>query len=310
MKEKLSSEDYQSSLFIILPILYIILAFTIFTYPLNPLIIAFLPIPLFLGLIFLIMGSFLKNQRNGSRIRMIGWMVFSAYWATQPQTLYFAEQQDLINALICIIGIFVLCYFAYREWFSLKTDDYEASLQWIAGASALAGFIYFLFELTPLSTILIDIVAVQSGLLLNLFTGEVIVNPPFLAYKTAYIRIIFACTAVQSMVIFIGMILPLPNVELKRKVQGILITVVPVYFLNLIRNALITYLVGIYGNDFFSIAHNYIGKGGSLLALIVILFFVVKYVPEVFDHILALTDLPKKQGPIERMLSKILRRNS
>ena len=308
MAEKTSNEDFQSSLFIILPILYILLALTIFSYPLPDIVLSLLPIPLFLGLIILIIGSFYPSHQKGSKIRIIGWIVFSAYWATQPQTLYFGEEGDLVNALICIIGIFVLFYFAYREWVSLQTNDYEPSLQWIAGASAIAGLIYFPFELTPLSNWLINSVTVQSGLLLQLFTGPVGINPPFLSYKDAYIRIIFACTAVQSMVIFIGMILPLPAVPWKRKMQGILVTVVPVYCLNLIRNAGITYLVGIYGGGFFNIAHNYIGKGGSLLALIVLLFIVIRFVPEVFDYILALADLPKKKGPIEKMVKKIVGR--
>ncbi len=310
MVKKSLQEDYQSFLFIILPIIYLILALTIFSYPLPEIVQLLLPIPLFLGLIILIIGSFYPSHQTGSKIRMIGWIVFSAYWATQPQSLYFGEEGDLINALICIIGIFVLFYFAYREWVCLQTKEYEPSIQWIAGASAIAGLIYFLFDLTPMSEWLIDIVTVQSGLLLQVFTGPVSINPPFLSYKEAYIRIIFACTAVQSMVIFVGMILPLPNVPWKRKMQGLAVTVVPVYFLNLIRNAGITYLVGIYGGNFFNIAHNYIGKGGSLLALIVLLFIVIRFVPEVFDYILALTDLPKKKGPIEKMLSKIIGRKS
>ena len=309
MNKHKTTEEFISSFFIILPTIFTLLALFIFTYPLNSTITNLLPIPIFTGLIILIFGSFYKKQKTASKLRMAGWIIFTGYWATQPQTLYWAEQQDLINALLCIIGIYVLFYIAYREWYSYRINKYEPSLQWIAGASAIAGLIYFLFELTPLAPYLIDSIAVQSGWLLNIFTGEVTINPPFLYYKLANIRIIFACTAVQSMVIFIGMILPLPNVEPKRKIKGLLITVVPVYFLNLIRNAGITYLVGIYGPSFFSIAHNYIGKGGSLIALIVLLLIVTKIVPEVFDNIIELTDLPKNDGPLEKQFKKIFGRS-
>ena len=298
-----------ASLFILLPTIYIILGIFVFQYPLQENIQQILFIPLFGGLILLCLGSFLPGDHTRNIwLRIIGWIVFSAYWATQPNTLYWGEEQDIVNACLCIIGIYVLFYLAYHDWYNLKNKKNNSSLQWIAGASSIAGLIYLIFELTPLASWLIEVVAAQSAMLLSIATGEnVVLNGPFLSYKLAHIRIIFACTAVQSMVIFIGMMLPLPTVSWKRKTTGLLITVIPVYLLNLVRNTLITYLVGIYGQGFFGIAHNYIGKGGSLIALIVLLFIVIRVVPEVFDHILALTDLPKETGPIERWIKQVSR---
>ena len=110
------------------------------------------------------------------------------------------------------------------------------------------------------------------------------------------------------MVIFVGMILPLKNVNAKRKFYGLLVTVVPVYFLNLVRNALVVYLTGVYGHDFFPTAHNIIGKGGSLVALIILLVIVIKVIPEVFDEILGLADLYKGDGPLEQSFRKIWRK--
>jgi exosortase/archaeosortase family protein len=62
------------------------------------------------------------------------------------------------------------------------------------------------------------------------------------------------------MVIFIGMLLPLHTIGIKRKTIGIFFTIGTVYILNLVRNASIMYMVGVYGSGFFSVAHNYIGK--------------------------------------------------
>jgi archaeosortase A (PGF-CTERM-specific) len=306
---KLHAEEIGSLSFIILPTLYSLSAFFVFTYPLNPSVQTILPIPLYSGLILLMLGAFFPNNLKTSKLRMMGWIIFSLYWATQPLTLYYTEQDDIVNAIICIIGIYVLFYFSYREWYSIKTQKFENCLQWIAGASAIAGFIYFIIEQTALAPQLINSVALQSGLLLNLFTGNVVINPPYLSYLSAHIRIIFACTAVQSMVIFIGMIIPLPRVSKKRKIKGLIVTIIPIYFLNLIRNAGITYLVGIYGSCFFSIAHNYIGKGGSLLALIFLLLIVSKIIPEIFDQILLITDLQKNPGPLEKMIKKYVWRS-
>jgi archaeosortase A (PGF-CTERM-specific) len=225
--------------------------------------------------------------------------------ATRINTLYYAEQQDIVNAILCIIGIYVLFYFSYHEWLSIKRNEKINGINWIAGASAISGLIYFTIELTPLSIILIEIVAAHSGFLLNVFVDGVTVDGRYILFELAYIRIIFACTAIQSMVIFIGMILPLKNVETKRKIYGLLITIIPVYFLNLIRNAGITYLIGADITNFYT-AHNIIGKGGSLIALVILLFIVVKIVPEVFDEIISLTNLPKRNGPIEKYIKKII----
>ncbi len=297
-------------IFILIPTILTFLGIFYFQYPLQEWVDYIVPLPLFVGLILLLIGSFIKERLIAKKLRIIGWIVFSFYWATQPNTLYYAEQQDIFNASLVIIGIYVLHYFAYHDWLSIKNNNDIHSLRWIAGASALAGLIYFTIDLTPLAELLIDSVAVQSAILLNAFTDGVTVNAPFLFFQQANIRIIFACTAVQSMVIFVGMILPLPQVSKKRKLYGLLITIVPIYFLNLIRNAGITYLVGIYGDDFFSIAHNYIGKGGSLIALIVLLFIVAKIIPEIFDEILSLIDLPKQQGPIESFIQNHFRRTT
>jgi len=300
----IATSDRIAWTFVVLPTIYVILALVVFTYPLDPWITSLLPVPIFAGLFLLFFGSFLPENAFAQRLRIIGWIVFSFYWATQPQTLYYAEQQDIFNALVSIIGIYVLFYFAYHDWYSMKTKDPINTLKWIAGASALSGLIYFIIDLTPIAEWLIDVVTVHSGWLLNIITGGVSITPPTLSYKQASIRIIFACTAVQSMVLFVGMILPLPRVTLKRKLTGILITVVPVYFLNLVRNASIVYLVGIYGPSFFGIAHNYIGKAGSLIALIILLFIVAKIVPEIFENILELLDLPKRKGPIEEFIRR------
>jgi len=161
--------------------------------------------------------------------------------------------------------------------------------------------IYFGIELSPLQMWLREAVASQSGLVLDIFVDNVSVDTIYIYWEDTVIKLIFACTAVQSMVLFVGLILPLPKVGLKRKVIGLAITVVPVYFLNLVRNALVIYLTGIYGDDFFSIAHNVIAKILSLIALIILLFIIIKIIPEVFDEISCIIDLPKRKGPAEKV---------
>jgi len=301
-----NSDKIISSLFFIVPAILLIIGILFFKYPLSSEINTFLSIPLYISLGLLLIGFLIDKKKISNLIKIIGWGLFAFFWATQPNTLYFGEDGDLVNAFIASVGVFLLFYMAYHEWLSIKLKKGLNCLNWIAGVAAIAGIIYFGIELTPLAMQLRLIVASQSGGLLNLFTGEVVVEGVNIYYKQAFIELIFACTAVQSMVLFVGMILPMKNVTVKKKVMGLLVTVVPIYFLNLVRNALVTYLTGEFGHEFFSAAHNYIGKGGSLIAMILLLFIVIKILPEMFDEILNLTDIYKRNGPFERFIKKLL----
>jgi archaeosortase A (PGF-CTERM-specific) len=305
----IQSEKQIAFLFVFLPLLYTIVGIFFFPYPLDPFVQQIITIPLFLGLGLLVFGSFIRTSYSWLA-RVSGWMIFSMYWATQPNTLYFGEDHDLVNAVLCVAGIFVLFYLAYHDWYAEREKLSQSSLRWIAGAAAIAGLIYFIIELTPIAMWLILLVAQHSGGLLSLFVSGVVVDGRYLLFNGQIIRIIFACTAVQSMVIFIGILLPLQKINVKKKTMGIFFTIGTVYILNLVRNASIMYLIGIYGPGFFSIAHNYIGKGGSLIALIAILFILGKYMPEIFDEIFSLIDLTKRKGPIEKWVQKITKRNT
>ncbi len=141
--------------------------------------------------------------------------------------------------------------------------------------------------------------------MLHLFGVNVTRTQDLLIYNNVPVTIIFACTAIQSIVLFVGMIGTLPRVSPKRKALGLLLTVVPIYFLNLIRNAGVVYMVGS-GMTSFEMAHNVIGKTGSLLALIVLLFITFKIVPELYDEIIGIIDLPKRKGPLELFLRRLL----
>jgi archaeosortase A (PGF-CTERM-specific) len=123
-------------------------------------------------------------------------------------------------------------------------------------------------------------------------------------HNGAYVvSIIFACTAIQAMVLFVGMIGALPKVNIKRKINALLITLIPIYILNLLRNALVGFLLAKNITDFY-IAHNVLAKIGALITLIILLFIVIKILPEIYDEIICLTELPKRNGPVEQYFKK------
>ena len=304
-----------SLLFLILPTFFLIFSYYVFPFPevTNLSIVRILQFPLFLGLTILLIGflaSFFTKSRIDNILKIIGWIIFAFYWSAQPSSLFLGGDKDVFNAIVCIIGVYVLCYLAYHEWLSYVRKDNISCINWIAGASAFSGIIYFGVEQTFIAPLLIKEVARESAWVLSLFMDNIGLGTCssdgciILLESEIVVRIIFACTAIQSMVIFVGMIGALPKIDLKRRTIGLVITVLPVYFLNLLRNALVVYLTGNNITNFF-MAHNVISKIGSLIALIVLLVIVIKIIPEIFDEIICLTDIYKRKGPLEKTLSRI-----
>lgn len=294
--------------FFLIPTIMLIFGYVLFPYPPSLLARQLSFIPLFLGLILLGAGFFFKGKNTASMLKIVGWGMVAFFWATMPSFLYFSEGGDVFNAAVCIIGVYVLMYMAYHEWLSIKRNDYVSCLNWIAGGTFLAGIIYFTIEngIVPgLKDWLIEFVAAQSKDLLHLFGVNASRNQTLIIYNNTPVTIIFACTAIQSMVLFVGMIGALSRVNMKRKALGLLVTVVPIYFLNLVRNAGVVFMVGS-GMVSFELAHNVIGKAGSLLALIVLLFVTFKIVPELYDEIVGIIDLPKRRGPVELFIGRLL----
>jgi archaeosortase A (PGF-CTERM-specific) len=294
--------------FFLLPTIMLIIGYLLFPYPPPSLAKQLSFIPLFVGLILLGIGFLHKEKNTASTIKMVGWYVFASFWATMPSFLYLSEDGDVFNAAVCIIGVYVLLYIAYHEWLSNQRNDHVPCLNWIAGGTFLAGIIYFTIENNIIPGVkdwLIETVAAQSTDLLHLFGVNATRNQTLIVYNNVPVTIIFACTAIQSMVLFVGMIGALSRVNITRKTAGLLITVVPVYFLNLVRNAGVVFMVGS-GMVSFDLAHNVIAKAGSLLALILLLFITFKIVPELYDEIVGIIDLPKRKGPVELFLGRLL----
>jgi len=316
MKQYSKTDESFSFLFLVIPITFVIVGVLFFPYKSMYLFQRFQEpdlllqtVVLFGSLLCLFLGFFWKAKNTENYLKMAGWFGFSFFWATKINELYYGEGEDIVNAFLCIAGIFLLCYVAYHEWITTKGEKHVRCLNWAAGVAATAGLIYFVVELTPLAYWLVDVVTVQSAALLNLIIGNVETEGNVILYDGAYVvNIIFACTAIQSIVIFVGGILPLSQVEWKRKMYGLLITIVPIYFLNLFRNALIALLVKD-NPDMFFMAHNVIGKGLSLVALVLLLLIVSKRIPELFDEIICLSDLPKRNGPLEQQLKRLWRKS-
>ena len=262
---------------------------------------------LFAGLILL--GAGLFQEGVGKHFTLFtGWFVFALYWAAQPEYLYYKEGGDVVNAVFCIIGVYFLSYLSYHEYLSFKRNEDVASLNFMAGATFFAGIIYFLIlKIEFLSGILIKMVAEQTAFLMNLMgydvgTGAIhygmSVEVPMYFNGHESVQLVLACTGLQSMAVFIGVLAAL-NADKKRRIKAFIYTVPTIYVLNLIRNVGVIYGMEEMGLSFYMM-HNVIGKAGSLIALIVLAFIVFELLPELYDNIMDLFNLTKRNGPIER----------
>jgi len=302
-------------LFLFLPTIMLILGYFLYPYPSSSFAQQLIFIPMYAGAIFLLIGFLLREKKIGSELKILGWLTFVFFWSTQPSHLYFSEGGDIFNAAVGIIGVYVLMYFAYHEWLSLKRNEHVTCLNWIAGVASICGLIYYAMENSSLAMILIRIVTSHSLMVLNFLTNSsfalggntfngAVVNDINGSYV---VTIIFACTAVQAMVLFVGLILALNSIGIKKKIIGLLITIVPIYILNLLRNSMVIFLLGNKITS-FDIAHNVLSKAGALITLIILLFVVFKIIPELYDEIICLIDLPKKKGPVENFFAGLVRK--
>ncbi|UCG70631.1 MAG: archaeosortase A, partial [Thermoplasmata archaeon] len=222
---------------------------------------------------------------------------------------------DVFNAAVCMLALPFYAFLGYHEYISFLRDEDNKSLKWVTGASFFAGGLYFLIDKIPvLSGYLIYIVAVQSVWLTNAFgysygVGDINYAGNPLWYRTNFndifvpiegsrLSIIQSCTAIQSMLIFVGAIYCVQALS-RRKWMAFFATVPVIYILNLIRNVGMIYMMDVLGWS-YDLSHNTIGKGGSFLALIILAVISFKLLPELLDNIWGIIDLKdrfkKKEG--------------
>lgn len=246
-----------------------------------------LNIILFTGLILLGIGYFVKKKK-GKIFNITGYVLFGIYWIFQAP--YFLKIADTVNAVFCILALPFFIYMAYHDFVSFKNNEDPGCLRFLSGWIFFAGFVYFLVEKTPaLEYGLRYETAYETILLLNLLGINAQQNGIYIYWRDAHAILILACTAIQSIMIFLGAFIAI-KANLKRKIYAFLATCPVIWILNLIRNASLMIIVGTTDID-MEFAHNYIGKAGSLIALIVLAFVVFRILPELYDNIVGLMDL-------------------
>jgi len=259
----------------------------------------------------------------GHNLNIVGWLCLGFFWWLQVE--HYIIIKDPINALFCAAAVPFFGYLAYHEYQSILWNAKYEPLRWLAAMTVIAGGIYFFVERVPLlSGWLIHLIAEQSIWILNVLDLETTLGALDYGEGSRWYRpasehqevrvsvegeswqhldaptvnIVLACTALQSMIIFVGGVI-CTKAPYNRRFYAFLATVPPIYILNLIRNAGVIWLTyeHVWGDDTFFWAHAVIGKVGSLIALIFLAIAVFHFLPEMQDSILGVIDLPLREAP-------------
>lgn len=262
---------------------------------------------LIVSMVALVIGYYKKSEKIHI-FRMAGLVLFGVFWLLSAPRFF--QLGDLFNGVVVVLAMPFYVFLGYNEYLSHKWGEEIPALKWIVGASFVGAGIYFLVDKIPiLSGAVIYAVAQQTAWILNSFGHEYWLgeidpqgNPLWYRINYAEIRVLMnptgifivqACTALQSMLIFVGAIYCV-EAETKRKWKAFLATVPVIYVLNLVRNVGVIHMMHKLDYD-YNLAHNVVGKGGSFVALLVLAFVTFKILPELLDNIWALVDLSERK---------------
>ncbi len=106
------------------------------------------------------------------------------------------------------------------------------------------------------------------------------------------VAFILACSALQSMAVFIGAIVALKSVHWKRRARALFIAIPTIHVLNVFRNSGIVWLTDTYPNwslagmEIFDFAHSYAAKVASLFAMFLMALALFDLLPELHKHVM------------------------
>ena len=283
-----------------------------------------------LGMVLLAISWHKRRNEGVSRLAQAGWILVGLYFFNDSR--YYFEINDLVLTIMTALALPIAVALVIAEARSLTERD-RAALNWACGCVAYAGGPYLLVAHIPwLSVLAIWFVASQVAMFLS-FTGTADIklgntyvntddgrqylweewdgNKWFMTdgfaehpFQTELImadggfigiNFVLACTALQSMIVFVGAILVL-DVERKRRIRALLFTVPIIHILNLFRNAGLIWMHRSYegweylGLSMFEFGHSYASRVVSLFAMFIMAIAMFELLPELHRHILRLLE--------------------
>lgn len=275
----------------------------------------FLDILLWVSLLIMAAGA-LMPKKYGYRLAAAGWVLFGVRWAISTPDYYLVDH-NIMYTTACVLAIPVTLYIAF-----VMVKDGRESLMVLTKSAAISGIFYFpfaniswlgnaLIQATTAITLAIVRALGENAVLqtvsgtMNGTTGMHYV----IMFNNEPVEIILACTAIQSMALFVGVVGCI-KAPWGRRLKAFMVSVPVIYVLNLVRN---TFVISAYGNQWFQImpqtirewtgepldytsffwAHNVLAETGSLIALVIISYAVITILPETLVYIRDIFDLVK-----------------
>ncbi|HEY3272684.1 MAG TPA: archaeosortase A [Methanocella sp.] len=273
---------------------------------------------LLVSLVIIIAGVILPKL-YGRYVAAAGWVLFGLYWGLSTP-FYYLHEHNIMYTVACILAIPATFYGAY-----ILVRYGRESLMVLTRCAAIASVFYFPFQYIPwlnqwlietTTTITFWIITALGEPAMRNYSPDSGIND-IIVLNGQRVQIILACTAIQSMAIFVGVVGAV-RVDWRRWLTAFLISVPVIYVLNLGRNL---FVISSFGNQWFQImpdtvvgwtgepvtytsffwAHNVIAETGSLVALVVISYAVMTMMPELLSYLMDILDLIKIEN-IKKML--------
>ncbi len=239
-------------------------------------------------------GGVFYSSWFGKLVGALGWVSFASY--CYFETLRCLLLEDYVRTSFALIFLAFSLLLAFLLMTTSEKGDADLLLT-ITKVALITAVFYFPFsEFALLGDLLIFVTAKLSVMMLNLLNVGVYMVPPSSIYSTSSsfhevykpIEIILACTAIQSMALFMGVVFGV-TAPIGRKLKAFCVSVPVIYGLNILRNALVgaAYFEQWFGSPLhsFFIAHEVLARVGAMIALIVIAYVVFVILPEALDLI-------------------------
>jgi archaeosortase A len=255
----------------------------------------FLDILLWISLFVLIAGAILP-KKYGYKVAAAGWVLFGLRWGLSTPGFIFVEH-NIMYTVLCILSVPLTLYAAF-----LMIKDQRESLMVITKSVAISSIFYFPFAYFPwLGDWIMGVTATITVSVLQALGENAVLTGNIITFKGQAVEIILACTAIQSMAIFVGVVGCI-RASADRTIKAFIISVPVIYLLNIIRNV---FVVSAYGNQWFQLfpdtiinwtgepaayasffwAHNVFAETGSLIALVLISYAVISLLPETLIYL-------------------------
>ena len=239
------------------------------------------PVSYLLWISLLLLLAFALTKK--SFIAIPGWGLFGLFWLFQPS--HYLEINDYFNAIL-FTAAGLMCF--YMAWILMRKSGPSKAQLWASYAAAVCGIVYFPFaEIEPLRDALIGFTTLITVYVLQSLSVPVTMTGwNIMTLNGMSVQIILACTAIESIALFAGLIISV-QAPGDRKAVALLASTLSIYLLNIARNGFVIMAYGWswFGSESFEVAHNIIAKIGSAAALLLISYLVFLLLPELLSII-------------------------